>query len=263
MSLNFFLSRNATSPLSGGIYEFGDSKKLAEFRVYQLQKDENISTEINVAPYFKGNASYANFKYAYVLAVFSEKYRIEYDDAQNIIAAERFGFGIEININAQDIETNIQGGFGAFAAAAEMQLANIEYRYKVHGLPEGVFSDVLPSMGKMDTNKVKQFELLVNRLKKLYKDGIDNNTSEVVAIPIPIPFIPQEEGVENAASYYFAAKKVIEGLTLQEAIGECRKSKLGYNEIAIQYIYSECGVSSLNSPITEGNKKQAKQFIFE
>ena len=73
----------------------------------------------------------------------------------------------------------------------------------------------------------------------------------------------QEEGTENAHSYYFAARRIIEQLSLRDVVKQSRETNEEYNEDAIQYLYSRCGLSTLDAKPTHSNISKAKKIILE
>lgn len=236
------------------------SDTISEFKVYQRQKNINASTSISVAPFFKGDGSYDDFTFSYFAGAFSDRYRFT-SGASSAIVAERFGFGIEVDLKITKIKSSIRGGFGMIAAAIEMGLAEAEYSYHIKALPEGEFQHLLPKIGKFDADAIQKFSILVDKLKELYTTNMQG--VQLVAMEVLLANAVDEEGTENAASYYFAARRIIEEYSLRDAIKKARQSSEGYNEDAIQYLYSRVGIASLEEKPSSRSINEAKQIIFE
>ncbi|WP_282087163.1 hypothetical protein [Aquimarina algiphila] len=233
---------------------------LSEFKVYQRQVSNNLSTSVSVSPYFKGDGSYEDLEFRYFVGAFSDVFRTTQGSGSSIIA-ERFGLGIQINLEVTGIKSSINLGFGMIAAAVEMDLAEANYSYQIYALPGGEFHSTLPKVGEFNKQSIKQFQKLVNKLKTLYSSNFES--LELAAIEVLVANSLQEEGTENAHSYYFAARRVIEEKSLREAINIARIKSEDYNEDAIQYIYSRVGVSSLDQKPSSSSISKAKKIILE
>ncbi|GAO44110.1 hypothetical protein [Flavihumibacter petaseus] len=235
-----------------------DDKTLTEFKTYQRQVSKNFNTAISISPFFKGDGSYDDFTYTYFLGAFSDKYRFTKGSGSSIIA-ERFGLGIEIELKVTNLKTSIKGGFASIGAAIDMELADASYKYHIRSLPDGDFNTLLPPIGQFNSEAIEKFKLLVNKLKQLYKSA--NGNIDLVAIEILLDEAPMNSNGANAASYYFAAKRLLDDQTLSDAVLSARSSPGRYNEDAIQYVYARCGVKSLNEKPTSTSKDAAKKLI--
>ncbi|HEV7333095.1 MAG TPA: hypothetical protein VGN63_18820 [Flavisolibacter sp.] len=235
-------------------------EKISEFKVYQRQRSKKVSTSISVSPFFKGDGSYDDFTYVYFAGAFSDKYRITQGSGSSIIA-ERFGLGIEIELKISNIKTALKGGFASIGAAIDMGLATAEYSYHILSLPPGEFQSLLPPVGQFDGNAIDNFRKLVEKLKELYQSSI--HTMDLVAIEVLMADAMAEEGTENARSYYFAARRIIEGKSLKDAVSNARTASRQYNEDAIQYMYSRAGLTSIEEKPSLQSISLAKNFINE
>ncbi|UOY06514.1 hypothetical protein L0P88_21640 [Muricauda sp. SCSIO 64092] len=234
--------------------------KLSEFRVYQKQVNRNVSSSISVAPYFKGDGEYDDLEFRYFAGAFSDRHRFTKGTDTSIIA-ERFGLGIQIDLKVTQIKSAINLGFGMIAAAVEMGLAEANYSYKIYALPSGEFHDTLPKVGRFNQQSIKQFQKLVNKLKELYSKSLTN--LELSAIGVLTSDSIKEDGTENAPSYYFAARRIIEAMSLRDAIKLSRRRSEPYNEDAIQYLYGRCGITGLEEKPISSNISKAKKIILE
>lgn len=237
-----------------------EKTKVSDFKVYQYQKKKTASTSISVSPFFKGDGDYESFWYRYFAGGYSDQYRIT-PGSNSKIEVERFGLGISLDLEITNIKSSIKGGFSSIAAAVEMKLADAQYSYSIHALPEGAFHSLLPPIGKFDFESFKQFHGLVKKLKELYKDAL-NTSIDLVAMEVLLSEPVKEDGVENSRSYYFAAKRIIEGLSLEGAIKKARKMPEVFNEDAIQYIYFLCGLDSIEQSPISSNISRARALIF-
>lgn len=237
-----------------------DASRISNFKVYQYQLRQQVSTSISVSPFFKGDGSYEDFQYRYFAGGFSDQFRMT-SGGTTKIQIERFGLGISLDLKVTGLKSSIKGGFNSIAAAVEMKLASAQYSYFIHALPEGDFYDLLPQIGTFDFDSFKKFNALVERLKSLYKVAI-NSDLDLVAIEVLLAQAVKEEGLENSRSYYFAAKQIMEELSLEQAIKKARKSNAALNEDAIQYIYTRCGLGSIEEVPTSSNVSKARAIIF-
>jgi hypothetical protein len=237
-----------------------EANQLSEFKVYQRQRNKKGTTSVSISPFFKGDGSYEDFTYVYFVGAFSDRHRIT-EGAGSSIIAERFGFGIEIELKITEVKTSLKGGFGAIGAAVDMGLASAEYSYHIFALPQGDFHTLLPPIGVFDSGSIERFRLLVEKLKVLYQSSI--GTIDLVAIEILLADAIEEKGTEYASSYYFAARRIIESKSLKEAITQARQEPNSYNEDVIQYVYTRAEISSIEEKPTARSISFAQKLINE
>lgn len=234
--------------------------QISDFRVYQRNRKETVTTDVSIAPFFKGDGSYDNFKFSYFIGAFSDRFQATTGTGASIIA-DRFGFGMEIELTITELKSSVRGGFGMIAAAAEMNIATAQYSYAIRALPEGKFHNLLPPIGKFDATAIQKFKELTDKLKELYTAGIQG--LQLSAIEVLVAEAIKEEDIENVASYYFGAKRLIHGHSLEEAIKSARLKPNKYNEDAISYVYSRAGLQSLKEKPTPNSIDIAKKIIFD
>lgn len=252
--------RNYVDDLKGEHMRIASAEEISEFKAYQRQKSKNVKTNISVSPFFKGDGNFDDFTYSYFIGAFSDKYRYTRGtESDLILIAERFGFGVEINLQISNIKTSLKGGFGAIGAAVDMELADVQYDYKIKSMPKGDYEELLPPVGDFNSDAIRKFSVMISKLKSYYSNGITD--LDLSAMEILLVNSVKEEGTENAKSYYYGAMSIVQELSLEQSIKRGRNSSKIYNEDAIQYVYSRCGLSSIEEKPMTKNITIAKQFL--
>lgn len=234
---------------------------ISNFKVYQKQINRSVENSLNVGGFFKGEGSYKDIEFDYLAALFSDRVVDIPSTNDQIIYAARYGFGFKVRLTITDIQGKINLNFAAIAASANLGYAKVSYKIVAYGIPDAEIVKFFPKTDKTDFN-IESYSKIIEATKAI-KKYISDNIAKIKMFPIEVLLaLPlQDEDFSKTKSYYFAAKKLVNGYSLKKTIDEIKDSENDYDEVVAQYVYSHFNVENAYSSPNNISKNSTKKWL--
>jgi len=232
---------------------------IAAFKIQQKITDFKSNSNADVGGFVNGNANIKRFATRYEVVLFSNKFETITDSQGNKIR-KRFGYGFGFTLNVSDIKTKLSFNFRIIAASAALELARAQYSLNVNGVVDAQLAASLPAnTGDFSNNTYKELQKFIDAAKT-------HLASNPVNQLYPIEVLRQEAlnpESKDILSMYFGARKVSEGVKLNDAIKAARSNGLDgkINENVIQFIYNYFEVGDAYTEPTGSSKQNAEKWL--
>jgi len=225
----------------------------AQFNV--LQKTLNIQTAADLGISIGSiNGSFKSFCLSYEAMLYTEK--ITTTPIGGKIYGTRWGAGLRVVLKVSDVQSKAKFNFGAIAAAAELNLAKVEYQINGIGISSPSILKVLPGPGEFNFENYNKILEASDKVKKFMADNSDKLSPEPFQV-----FMSDEinkDIYKDSQSVLFAARNVMSRNTLSEAIANAGGR---FNPEIITGFYAKMGILDDVTRPNREDKKEAQSFL--